>query len=154
MDKKILSPEELMPEYAELLCSGAELPLVVSGTSMNPFLASGSDTVRLTAPGEKPRRGDVLLFRRASGQYVLHRVIRIDGDKLWFAGDAQDELEGPVLKEQVIAQVTGVLRKGKVLTATSPTWRFYRYLWPMTVGHRKEIFTMYSGMKKHFGRNG
>ena len=38
MEKRILSAEELMPEYTELLKAGAELPLSVSGASRLPFL--------------------------------------------------------------------------------------------------------------------
>lgn len=54
MEKRILSAEELMPEYTELLKAGAELPLSVSGASMLPFLYPGRDAVFL-----KRRRGNL-----------------------------------------------------------------------------------------------
>ena len=43
--KKIFAADVLIPEYRALLAEGAELPLVVSGGSMLPFLAPGGDTV-------------------------------------------------------------------------------------------------------------
>lgn len=152
MERKIVSASELMPQYEELLRSGARLPLTVSGGSMTPFLVSGRDTVLLAAAPKEIKKGDILLFRRSDGGYVLHRLLRTDGKTLAFVGDAQDEIEEPVLPEQVIAKVVAVRRKGKELDEGSAVWRFYRRIWPLTVGHRKTLLRCAVRIKARFGR--
>lgn len=151
---KLLSPDELMPEYRELLSTGAKLPLVVSGGSMTPFLKHERDTVLLGALTDEPKKGDILFFRRSCGAYVLHRLVRNDGTALWFVGDAQDEIEGPILREQVFAKVIKVRRKGRELSERSPIWLFYKRIWPLTIGHRKTIFACVSKLRRCFGRKG
>jgi phage repressor protein C with HTH and peptisase S24 domain len=49
--------------------------LTATGSSMEPFLKGGRDRVTLVPPGARPvRRGDVVLFQRDCGAFVLHRV--------------------------------------------------------------------------------
>lgn len=151
---RLLSPDELMPEYRELLSSGAKLPLVVSGGSMTPFLKHERDTVLLGALTEEPKKGDILFFRRSGGAYVLHRLVRNDGAALWLVGDAQDEIEGPIMKEQAFAKVIKVRRNGKELSEKSLIWQFYKRIWPLTTGHRKRIFACVSKLRRFFGRKG
>ena len=93
---RVVDTESLMRDYRSALADGAELPLVVSGGSMRPFLAPGRDTVYLRAPDRPLRRGDIAFYRRADGQYVLHRICRARGGQFWFVGDAQDVREGPL----------------------------------------------------------
>ena len=47
MSPKVLPASVLMPEYEALLLQGAELPLVISGGSMLPFLAPGRSNLGL-----------------------------------------------------------------------------------------------------------
>jgi len=66
---------------------GATRYAVVEGASMEPGLSRG-DLV-LVRPGATPAVGDVVLYRDATlGVRVLHRVIRVDGDRLVLKGDA------------------------------------------------------------------
>ncbi len=153
MKKRILSPDELMPEYIELLNEGAELPLSVSGASMLPFLYPGRDAVWLTKPKEAFKRGDILLYRRSNGRWILHRLRKSDGDGLWFSGDAQDELEGPIAADSVFAIALRARRKGKQIGTQSPVWIFYKRLWSLSFGHRRSILGAVSRLKKHFGRH-
>lgn len=152
MEKRILSAEELMPEYTELLKAGAELPLSVSGASMLPFLYPGRDAVFLKAPSGEFKRGDILLYRRTNGRYILHRLQKIRDDGLYFAGDAQDVIEGPVLPEQVVGTVTGVRRHGRYVGRKSPSWLFYKYVWRLSLGCRGRMFTLFRRIKNTFGR--
>lgn len=147
MGKRILPPEELMPEYEELLRAGAVLPLVVSGGSMLPFLAPGRDTVCLKAIDRPLRRGDIVLYRRADGRYILHRLNRISGEKCWFVGDAQDDIEGPLDVKCAIAYVVEVLRKGKSQKPGCFCWDFFENIWPRAVGSRRRLIKLYSRIR-------
>ena len=74
MSPRTLPAAVLMPEYEALLREGAELPLVVSGESMLPFLRPGRDTVFLRRPDAPLHRGEIAFYRRFDGSYILHRV--------------------------------------------------------------------------------
>lgn len=142
--KRILSPDALMPEYVELLKSGAELPLTVSGSSMIPFLAPGRDSVLLRGIDRELKRGDIVFYRRADGRYILHRLYRIENDSLWFVGDAQDEIEGPLNRDCAFAYVVSAQRKNKTQKRGCFWWDFFEKIWLVTVGNRRKILAAYS----------
>ena len=59
--RRTVPAEQLLEEYRALLQSGAAeaLPLVISGSSMTPFLVHGRDIVYLSALKRPARRGEV-----------------------------------------------------------------------------------------------
>lgn len=57
------------------------------GVSMEPMLHGRESTVVLERPGERLKRGDVALFRRMDGQYVLHRIIKVRAADYLIRGD-------------------------------------------------------------------
>lgn len=48
-----------------------------AGDSMEPLLHDHQSTVVLEPLGRPARRGDVVLYRRPAGEYVLHRVVKV-----------------------------------------------------------------------------
>ena len=126
---RVVDTESLMRDYRSALADGAELPLVVSGGSMRPFLAPGRDTVYLRAPDRPLRRGDIAFYRRADGQYVLHRICRITRDGFYLVGDNQTEVEGPLSPEQIHGRLTGVVRNGKSFSVSHPIYRMLSSIW-------------------------
>ncbi len=142
--RRIVSTDELMPEYTELLKNGAVLPLTVSGSSMIPFLAPDRDSVLLKGIDRELIRGDIVFYRRPDGSYILHRLYRIEGDKLWFVGDAQDRVEGPLDISCAFAYVTQATRKNKTQKKGCFWWDFFEKVWIKTVGSRAKILSAYS----------
>lgn len=137
---KIQSPEVLLEEYRLLLQSDdtvEALPLQVSGNSMSPFLTHGRDTVYLSRLSRPVRRGDILLYRRDSGTYVLHRVFAVTAQGYTMLGDAQIIPETGIRPEQVIAVVSRVVRRGKSLEPGAFCWKFYEKNWPRLRGVRR-----------------
>ena len=53
MDKLVISGAEFAPVLLEILSSDGAVPIVVSGSSMFPFLKHGRDIVYLRACTEK-----------------------------------------------------------------------------------------------------
>ena len=133
----------LMPEYEQLLREGAELPLVVSGESMLPFLRPGRDTVYLRGASAPLRRGEIAFYRRWNGVYVLHRVVRTEPGKYWFVGDAQARVEGPLPEKCVFAYVTAVRRGERLIRPDNAVWRFFAGPWLHTVGRRPLLLKLY-----------
>lgn len=106
--------------------AGGSFQLTVTGSSMAPTLHAGEDAV-LLEKAEAIQTGDILLFRRSTGAYILHRCIRIRGDRLTMNGDAQSWTE-EISKSQVCAKAVKLRRAGK--------WEenrpLYAALWPLT----------------------
>ena len=73
---RTMDEQSFLPMCREILAVGGQVPLRVTGVSMQPFLKEGRDTVWLASLPARVRRGDVLLFVRPSGKLVLHRVMR------------------------------------------------------------------------------
>ena len=148
MKKKILPPEVLLEEYRRILAEEpmiAALPLVVSGSSMTPFLVGGRDTVYLSRLERPVRRGDMLLYQRASGQYVLHRVWKVEKDGSFImVGDAQTELEPGIREDQIMAIVTFAIRKGKPAVPGLFWWEFFEKVWIRMVPLRPFFWKVYS----------
>ena len=140
MSPKIIPAAELMPHYEELLEAGAELPLVISGTSMTPFLRPGIDTVYLKKPEGMLRPGEIAFFHRMDGSHVLHRVWKTESGMYWFLGDAQDLVEGPLPEKSVFAYVTKIDRDGVSVTPKDRLWRFFAGPWRLTRGTRRRFW--------------
>lgn len=148
---KVLEPEQLMPKLLEMLEVTEPVPLVISGSSMTPFLVHGRDTVYLSKVKEPLRRGDMVLYRRDSGNYILHRVYRVEETTFTMVGDAQTWLEPGILPDQILAMVTAVRRKGTVLQRGSFWWDFFEKVWIRMVPLRPAMMKTYACLKKLFG---
>ena len=147
---KTLAPEILLEEYRRLLESEDRieaLPLVITGGSMTPFLVGGRVTVYLSRLTRPARRGDMLLYRRRNGTYVLHRVYRAE-ETLTMVGDAQTELEPGICPSQVMAIVTRVERKGKSLGPGAFWWEFFEEVWLRMIPVRRGIMKLYAAVRK------
>lgn len=146
---KVLDPEQLIPPLLALLDETQPVPLIISGNSMSPFLVHGRDTVYLSKITQPPKRGDMILYRRDSGAYILHRVYRVS-DTYTMVGDAQTQLEPGIRLDQMLAIVTAVRRKGKLLKKGSFWWDFFEKRWIRMVALRSVIRVGYSRTKKTF----
>ena len=128
-----VSMQELAPAIVQAIQTGGSAELTVTGRSMTPFLRDRVSRVRLTAISQ-PKRGDVVLYRRQNGEYVLHRIAACCGDGTYvMCGDAQTVLEPSIRRDQLIArektakaqaQVTDALGSINILDPTSELGRF------------------------------
>ena len=155
--KRILPPQILLEEYRRLLREDEQiesLPLVISGSSMSPFLIGGRDTVYLSRVSRPIRRGDVLLYRRTNGRYVLHRVFAVMDSGLTMVGDAQTVLEHGIQPDQVFAIMTRAERKGKMLSPGDFWWAFFEKVWIRMIPVRRAICNFYAWIYRVLNRKG
>jgi hypothetical protein len=142
-----VDPEVLMEQLAEMLQQAQAVPLVISGNSMAPFLRHGRDTVYLSKLTKKPGKGDIVLYRRSSGRYILHRIYRERADGYVLIGDGQLGTEPGIGYEQIMATVCAVRRKGKLLRKGNLCWEFYEHIWLALVPWRGKILRLYACLK-------
>lgn len=145
---KVVSPELLMKPLLTLLDEVEAVPLVISGDSMTPFLVHGRDTVYLSKIKGPLKKGDMVLYQRIDGTYVLHRIFRVEKDSYTMIGDAQVHLEPGIQKSQIRAIVTAVRRKDKLLHKGSFLWEFFEHIWIYMVPIRPAARKTYTYTKR------
>ena len=146
------SMEELVPLITEVIGEGGEFRLYPKGTSMRPLIRQGIDAVALASLNRKPKKGDVLLYQRENGQYVLHRLMRVEKDgTLCFCGDNQRLLEHGLTCDQVVAVVTAFFRGDKRYEASGAVMRLYSWLMTHTIG-RNSVFRIRALRAKYIKR--
>ncbi len=130
---------EVMEQKADieaLLRNGTPVGFKPQGSSMHPTIVAGRDSV-IVEPLEdrKPKRGDVLLFRRSRdaerfpGMLVLHRVHRVRKDGIYMVGDNEKQVEGPLKPEQFIGIMTELIRNGKHIGVKNLKYRLLTRIW-------------------------
>ncbi len=127
----------------DLVNEGKECRLLISGSSMAPFLVHERDSILFSKPDRELRRGDMVFYQRDTGQYVMHRILKVKPEGLYIIGDAQTEVEGPVKPEQVFALVTKVNRKGKWVGPGNFWWWFFSTVWLRLFPIRRLILKLY-----------
>lgn len=120
----------LVEEIRKLVSEGRTATITARGNSMNPFLVDRRDTITLGGfHDEEIRRGCVALVRDLSGDYLIHRVIRRDGDIITLKGDGNSKKVETAKVGDVIAIMTGMERKGRAYTTDDLAWKIYSGLW-------------------------
>ena len=82
----MMTDKMIIEETVRLVSEGVSVTLPVNGRSMLPFIIGGKESVILQKPTE-PKIGDVVLAWVEGCRYVVHRIIRIDGDRVTLMGD-------------------------------------------------------------------
>lgn len=145
---RVVSPELIMEPLLGLLDEAEAVPLVISGSSMTPFLAHWRDTVYLSKVDRPLKKGDMVLYQRMNGAYVLHRIFKTDNDSYTMVGDAQTHLEHGIKSNQIHALVTAVRRKDKLLQKGSFWWDFFEKVWIRMVPMRPAVRKAYSTVQR------
>ena len=117
--------EALSPEKA--LSQKGFFVKTISGTSMLPMLVQRVDTVVIKPVTAPVKKYDVVLFRHNS-QLVLHRVVKVCGERFITRGDNCIEAE-EIIREQIIGIMTEFCHKGKQQSVDRAGYRVYSRLW-------------------------
>ncbi len=148
MNNKQYNAEEFLKILTEKFNNNEPINLTVTGGSMVPFLVQKRDTVILTPPENKFRKGDILFYRRENGKCVLHRVRKIDKNGIYFVGDSQTAIEGPLDKSCVLAVCKSAVRKGRLINTNSIIWKFFRVVWLNIIPVRLPLIKFIAKFKK------
>ena len=118
--------------------------IMVRGYSMRPFLEDCRDKVVLIPP-LPPRKGQVILAEVKPNIYILHRIIKVEGDIITMRGDGNAVSHTETFHaNNIIATVKTFIRKGKSIEADSKFWRIYSSLWEMLCPLRRVLLAIYS----------
>ncbi|MEQ8175958.1 MAG: S24/S26 family peptidase [Syntrophomonadaceae bacterium] len=128
--KIIISNEKFSSIILKMLDENIDVSITVTGNSMFPLWRDKRDTVVLTKNDTTLlKKGDIPLYRRNSGQYVMHRIIKVNKDSYNLCGDAYTQIEYDLPRDKIIAVVKAFTRKGKYYDCNNPWVRLYTVLW-------------------------
>lgn len=140
---------EYLPVLIELINEGKDVPLLISGSSMAPFLCHQRDTIIISKPDKPLKKGDMVFYIRPTGQYVMHRIQKVDKDgSLYMIGDNQIEIEGPLPPSCVFGIIHKIIRKGKVMDSSNFWWFFFEKIWINIIPLRRPIAKFVAFIKK------
>lgn len=154
MRERTLNSEQFSEMMHREFASGRGISLVVTGTSMEPLLRHLRDKVVLVKPenGYKPRKGDVVLFHRADGKYVMHRIVGCVGEHEYIInGDAQSWTER-IRGDQIDAVAAVFVRKGRRFSRENNLYRLYILIWDFSRPFRMYIFKTVDAIKSRIKR--
>ena len=142
-DSITIANEALFPEIFKFLAEGHTITIPLKRFSMRPFLEDGRDKALLASP-RQPKAGDPVLAEVSPGHYVLHRLVRIDGDRVTLLGDGNLSPEHCLLSD-IRASVPGLYRKGRTTldSVSGRKWKIYSWWWTRLRPVRRWLLAFY-----------
>lgn len=124
--KRLIIPNDandfIVAELKERLGQGITVTIAFGGNSMLPLIDGESDRVELAPLTGEMKRGDVYLFVY-QGRCVVHRLLKIDAERLVFRGDNCRRHE-VVERKDVLARLVAIDHSdGSRVSCDSPQWR-------------------------------
>ena len=107
-----------IPEWFRLAKEGIAPPVRIqlNGGSMYPLVRMKRDYVTIAPIRDMPAAGDIVLFLNGNtGQYVVHRLWKVENDKVLIWGDNCPAPDGWFQMETVLGKVVLVERGKRVI---------------------------------------
>ena len=120
---------ELAKEYG---CKSVDFPSISTGVYRFP-LEKAADIVP----------GDILLCEVGRGNYVLHRLIGMDGERLLLMGDGNIKGTETCRTADVVARAKCILHKGKMTDCKSDGHRARARIWHRLLPVRRYLLFLY-----------
>ena len=115
-----INMETLLPFIEEAFSRNLDFQIPITGTSMNPLLYQNRDYVKIQKPVLPLKIGDIPLYRRKDGAFVLHRVVGIkDNGEYIMCGDNQFLLEYGITDTNIIGIAKTLIIDGKEINVDS-----------------------------------
>lgn len=138
-DTRTIANETLLPQVCRLLEQGRRVKLHAKGNSMQPFIDGERDTLVLVPPPARLRRGDVVLACTDGDGYVVHRIVRLHGDRVVLMGDGNLARCETCSRSGIRGYVTARIRCGKSRSLSSPDVRAAAFLWWLLLPVRRYL---------------
>lgn len=99
------------------------------GTSMLPLIKEGRDLLVIESDPHPVRKYDVVLSKRYSGRYLLHRVVKVRNNGTYIIAGDNSWKSDIATKDSVIGIMTGLIRNGKPVNLSSLSHRLPIVVW-------------------------
>ena len=127
---KLIDKTTMMEEIRQMISEGKTVTITLKGNSMNPFIVHVRDHMTLGPwKDEDIHKGTVALVKDIRGNYLIHRIIKREGNKVTLLGDGNVEQTEIATLDNIIGVMHSLTRKGRTYTPKSLTWRLYSVVW-------------------------
>lgn len=138
MDKEIHKPRNIDGHYYN----------AIRGVSMWPLIKTPDCAVNIVPVDRELKKYDVALYHREStGQYILHRILKVEDDYYVFYGDNCWRKE-IIPKDTVVGIATKYYRKGRWIDADDIRLKIYAHIWCDALPVRRAILRLRDEAKK------
>ena len=118
-----------MTRFEDVIERDGRLIYTNVGDSMRPLIRQDRDILIIGKPNGRLKKYDVPLYKRDSGQYVLHRILKVRERDYVICGDNRYSKEYGITDRHIIGVLTAVVRDGKEIPITDRRYRLYVHLW-------------------------
>ena len=132
-------------EVSQMLREDKPYAIYVKGYSMRPFIEFGRDKVKL-ATAASCQVGDAVLAEIAKGHYVLHRIIKTEGDKITLQGDGNVRGVEYCTTADIRGVVTEYIRPNRTLLADDEALKRKIRLWRCLRPIRRYLLFIYKSL--------
>ncbi len=115
--------------FEEQLAKNGKLIYTNKGDSMMPLIKQGRDLLIIKPVHGRLKKYDVPLYKRDSGQYVLHRILKVRNHDYVICGDNRWSKEYGITDRHIIGALTAVVRNGKEISVNDWKYKLYVHLW-------------------------
>lgn len=149
-EKASVNDDLILAEAIRFVGEGVSVTFPVNGRSMLPFIVGGRESVILEK-FESLEIGDVVLAWVDGNRYVIHRIVKMDGENLTLMGDGNlmgvEHCRVSDVKARAVAVVSARGRKRSLdfglRKATAKVWIFLKpvrkwLLLPYRIKHKLE----------------
>jgi len=142
--KRTLSNLVLLDHIAE----GERIKTTIKGNSMLPFIVGGRDVVTLVkATPASLQKGHIVAARINEKTAYLHRITRVEGDRITLRGDGNPYARETCAASSVLAEAVALERNGRTYTPDSLAWKTARRLWPANGFLRRALLAIYRRLR-------
>lgn len=115
--------------FEEEIARKGKLVYINIGDSMMPIIRQNRDLLIIEKVNGRLKKYDVPLYKRDSGQYVLHRILKVRKDDYVICGDNRWQKEYGITDRHIIGVLTGIVRNGNTVSVNDKKYRLYVHLW-------------------------
>lgn len=134
--------------FEEQLAKNGKLIYTNKGDSMMPLIKQDRDLLIIKPVHGRLKKYDVPLYKRDSGQYVLHRILKVRKNDYVICGDNRWVKEYGIRDRHIIGVLTAVVRNGSEVSVNNWKYKLYVHLWRDCSPIRAFIIHVFSKLKR------
>ncbi|MFR9523482.1 MAG: S24/S26 family peptidase [Rikenellaceae bacterium] len=138
MAQKVVANNILFDQAAQFVATGKEVEVPTKGNSMFPFIVGGKDSLILTSSNSL-KVGDIVLAKINDTNYVVHRIISIENEKVTLMGDGNIAGREYCTPQQIFAKVKFIVHRNIKIDCNSNKQRRRAQLWRKLLPIRRYI---------------
>lgn len=113
-------------KFEDILNSGEILYYRNKGDSMYPLIEENKCILKIIPkPNSRLKVGDIPLYKRDNGKYVLHRIIKVKSYEYYLRGDNRVFTERGIEDRHIIGVLDSIIKDGKEIKVYGNTSKLF-----------------------------